>query len=368
MEQALSLASLALGQVSPNPAVGAVVVKNDVVLGQGYTQPAGSDHAEIMALRQTGEQARGGVMYVTLEPCCHYGRTPPCSQAIIIAGIAEVHLAMLDPNPLVSGRGKEELEREGIKTYVGEHEDEAREINEAYAKFITTGIPFVTAKFAISLDGKIATKSGDSRWISGEEARKQVHNLRHITDAIMVGVNTVLADDPLLTCRCCGGRGGTARKQPLRIVVDSRGRTPPTARLFSEPGKTLLALGRSVTPGEAAAFAQAGAELLELPSAEGLVDLEKLLRALGEREITSVLVEGGEILLGSLFDRGLVDRVIAFIAPIIIGGKEAKTAVGGKGVDKVADSLKLERVSVERFGEDLMVSGYVSPKTRGVKI
>lgn len=307
-------------------------------------------------------------MYVTLEPCCHYGRTPPCSQAIIIAGIAEVHLAMLDPNPLVSGRGKEELEREGIKTYVGEHEDEAKQINEAYAKFITTGIPFVTAKFAVSLDGKIATKSGDSRWISGEEARKQVHNLRHITDAIMVGVNTVLADDPLLTCRCCGGRGGTARKQPLRIVVDSRGRTPPTARLFSEPGKTLLALGRSVTPGEAAAFAQVGAELLELPSAEGLVDLEKLLRALGEREITSVLVEGGEILLGSLFDRGLVDRVIAFIAPIIIGGKEAKTAVGGKGVDKVADSLKLERVSVERFGEDLMVSGYVSPKTRGVKI
>jgi len=181
-------------------------------------------------------------------------------------------------------------------------------------------------------------------------------------------VNTVLADDPHLTARCCGGRGGTARKQPLRIVVDSRGRTPPTARLFSEPGKTLLALGRSVTPGETAAFAQAGAELLELPSAEGLVDLEKLLRALGEREITSVLVEGGEILLGSLFDQGLVDRVIAFIAPIIIGGKEAKTAVGGKGVDKVADSLKLECISVEKLGEDLMVSGYVSAKTRGVKI
>jgi len=368
MEQALSLAKLALGQVSPNPAVGAVVVKNDAVVGHGYTQPAGSDHAEIMALRQAGEQARGGVMYVTLEPCCHYGRTPPCSQAIIAAGIAEVHLAMLDPNPVVSGQGKEELEREGIKTYVGEHEEAAKQINEAYAKFITTGIPFVTAKFAISLDGKIATRSGDSKWISGEEARKQVHNLRYITDAIMVGVNTIVVDDPLLTCRCCGGRGGMARKQPLRVVVDGKGQTPPTAQLFSEPGKTLVALGRSATPEEVTAFAQVGAELLELPLIEGLVDLEKLFRALGEREITSVLVEGGGILLGSLFDCGLVSKVIVFIAPIIIGGKEAKTAVSGKGVDKVADSLKLERVSVEKFGEDLMVSGYVNPKTRQTKI
>lgn len=368
MAQALSLAKLALGLVSPNPAVGAVVVKNDIVVGQGYTQPVGSEHAEIMALKQAGEQARGGVMYVTLEPCCHYGRTPPCSQAIIAAGIAEVHLAVLDPNPLVSGRGKEELEREGIKTYVGEHEEEAREINEAYIKFITTGMPFVTAKFAVSLDGKIATKSGDSKWISSQESREKVHSLRHTTDAIMVGVNTVLADDPLLTCRCCGGRGGTARKQPLRVVVDGKGHTPPTARLFGEPGKTLLALGKSITPEEASTFAQAGAELLELPSAEGLVDLKRLLGALGEREVTSVLVEGGGILLGSLFDHQLVDKVIAFIAPVIIGGSEAKTAVGGKGVDKVADSLRLECVSLERFGEDLMVSGYVSPRTKQAKI
>ena len=367
MEQALSLAKLALGQVSPNPAVGTVVVKNDIVLGQGYTQPAGSQHAEVLALEQAGEQARGGVMYVTLEPCCHYGRTPPCTQAIIAAGITEVHLAMLDPNPLVSGRGKDELAREGIRIYVSEHEAAAGEINEAYTKFITTGIPFVTAKFAISLDGKIATKSGDSKWISNEETRKQVHNLRYTTDAIMVGVNTVLADDPLLTSRCCGGRGGTARKQPLRVVVDGKGRTPPTARLFSEPGKTLLALGKSVTPEEIRAFAQAGTEILGLPSASGLVDLEKLLKALGEREITNVLVEGGGILLGSLFDYGLVDKVIAFVAPIIIGGKEAKTAVSGKGVDKIADSLKLERISMEKFGEDLMISGYVSAKNKRVE-
>ena len=212
MGQALSLAKLALGQVSPNPAVGAVVVKNDTVVGQGYTQPPGSWHAEISALKQAGEKARGSVMYVTLEPCCHYGQTPPCTQTIIDAGITEVHLAMIDPNPLVSERGKNELEKEGIKVYAGEHEEEAREINEAYIKFITTGIPFVTAKFAMSLDGKIATGSGDSKWISGEEARKYVHNLRYTADAIMAGVNTILADDPQLTTRCCGGRGGIARK------------------------------------------------------------------------------------------------------------------------------------------------------------
>ena len=353
------MAKLALGQVSPNPAVGAVVVKNNSVVGQGYTQPPGSWHAEVSALKQAGEKARGSVMYVTLEPCCHHGRTPPCTQAIIAASITEIHLAMIDPNPSVSGRGKSELEKEGIKVYVGEHEEEASEINEAYIKFITTGIPFVTAKFAMSLDGKIATSSGDSKWISGEEARKYVHNLRYTADAIMAGVNTILVDDPHLTARCCGGRGGMARKQPLRVIVDGKGRTPLSARIFSEPGKTLLALGKVAKPKEEAAFAQAGAELIELPSEGELVDLEKLLKALGEREITSVLVEGGGILLGSLFDCGLVDKVIAFIAPIIVGGKEAKTAVGGKGVDKVVESIRLQRIKVEKFGEDLMISGYV---------
>ena len=359
MKQALSLAKLALGQVSPNPAVGAVVVKDGEVVGQGYTQPPGSGHAEVMALKQAGEKGRGGVMYVTLEPCCHYGLTPPCTQAIIAAGISEVHLAMLDPNPLVAGRGEDELERESIKTYVGEHEEAAKEINEAYARFITTGMPFVTAKFAVSLDGKIATRSGDSRWISGEDSRRYVHNLRYASDAIMAGANTVLADNPRLTARC-GGTGGTARKQPLRVIVDGRGRTPPTAQVFTEPGKALLAV--RVKPDKEEAFTQVGVELLELPSAEGAVDLEKLLRILGDRGITSVLVEGGGALFGSLFDRGLVDKVIAFIVPIIIGGAEAKTAVAGEGVDRVIDAIKLERISVDRFGEDLMISGYVTEK------
>jgi len=361
MEQALSLAKLALGQASPNPAVGSVVVKNDVVVGQGYTQPPGSLHAEIMALEQAGEEARGGAMYVTLEPCSHHGRTLPCTQAIVAAGISEVHLATIDPNPLVSGRGKRELEGEDIEVYAGDHEEEARQVNEAYIKYITTGIPFVTAKFAMSLDGKIATKSGDSKWISGEEARKYVHNLRYTSDAIMTGVNTVLADNPQLTTRC-HAKGGTARKQPLRVIVDTRGRTPLNAQMFSQPGGTLLVLGRDAEQAGKLAFTKVGADIMELPPSKGLIDLETLLKALGEREITSVLVEGGGILLGSLFDLGLVDKVIVFIAPIIIGGKEAKTAVGGKGVDKVTESFQLQRITAEKLGDDLVVTGYVKAK------
>lgn len=358
MRQALSLARLAVGQVSPNPAVGAVVVKDGEVVGQGYTQPPGSHHAEVVALRQAAERARGGVLYVTLEPCSHYGRTPPCAKAIAAAGISEVHLAMTDPNPLVAGKGNDELEREGIKVYVGEHEEEAKEINESYLKFITTGLPFVTTKFAVSLDGKIATRTGDSKWISGDEARKYVHHLRYMADAVMTSVNTVLADDPRLTYRC-GGNGGMVKKQPLRVVVDALGRTPPTAQIFNKPGNVLMAVGESIKAETKKALAQAGAELLELPSKEGMIDLTILLKALSQRQITSVLVEGGGSVLGSLFDSRLVDKVVAFIAPVIIGGAEAKTAVAGKGVDKVQEALRLERVNVERFGDDVMFSGYV---------
>jgi len=359
MEQALSLAKLALGQVSPNPAVGAAVVKDNVVVGQGYTQVPGYNHAEIIALEQAGEAAKGSRMYVTLEPCCHYGQTPPCSQAIITAGIDEVHMAMLDPNPLVSGRGKEELGEAGIKTFVGEHMKEAEGINEAYIRFITTGLPFITAKMAMSLDGKIATRSGDSRWISSLEARQYVHSLRSKSDAIMVGANTIIIDNPQLTARCCGGRGGAVKKQPLRVIVDGKGRTPLTARVFTEPGETLLVLGRKVSKEEKEAYKKAGVGLLELPSEESYIDLRKLLKALGERQITSVLIEGGSGLLGSLFDQGLVDKVIVFIAPIIIGGEAAKTAVGGRGVAKLVDSMKIENTTEELFGQDIMVTGYL---------
>jgi diaminohydroxyphosphoribosylaminopyrimidine deaminase / 5-amino-6-(5-phosphoribosylamino)uracil reductase len=358
MEQSLSLARLALGQVSPNPSVGAVLVKNEKVVGQGYTQPPGGQHAEIVALKQAGESACGSTLYVTLEPCCHYGRTPPCTQAIIQAGVARVQMAMLDPNPLVAGKGRAELEAAGVSTAVGELAGQAEELNEAYVRFITTGMPLVTVKFATSLDGKIATHSGDSRWISAEESRQYAHHLRYINDAIMAGVNTVLADDPQLTARCGGGRGGTVKKSPLRVIVDGKGRTPPTARVFHEQGTTLLALGRNLAPAEEEAFANTNAEVVTFPSENGVINLHAVLRTLGKRQVTSVLVEGGGILTGSLFDQGLVDKVIVFIAPTIIGG-DARSAVAGHGVEKLSDAHSLDRVQVTRFGPDIMVQGYV---------
>ena len=358
MEQALALARLALGQVSPNPAVGAVLVKDGTVVGQGYTQPPGGNHAEIVAIEQAGEAARGSSLYVTLEPCAHFGRTPPCTQSLIDAGIRQVHMAMVDPNPLVSGRGKAGLEGAGIVTTVGQNNDEAQVLNEAYIKHVTTGMPFVTVKFAVSLDGKIATHTGDSKWISSDESRQYSHNLRYMHDAIMCGANTVLADDPQLTRRCSGGRGGTIRKQPLRVVVDGRGRIPTTARIFQEQGETLLAFGRVLSHAEREGFAQLQAEVVEFAASDGLIDLRELMRHLSERQVTSVLVEGGGILVGSLFDQGLVDKVVAFIAPVIIGGP-AMGAVAGRGVDRLADAYALSRVSVSRSGPDIVVHGYV---------
>ena len=359
MECALSLARLAMGYTSPNPAVGAIVVKNGVAIGMGYTQPAGSDHAEVMALRQAGDEARGATMYVTLEPCSHYGRTPPCTQAIIDAGISEVNIALIDPNPQVSGRGISKLNESGINTHLGAYQQEAYEINEAYIKHITTGLPFVIAKFAMSLDGKIATKSGDSKWITNDEARKYVHNLRHTMDAIMVGVNTIIIDNPHLTARGCGGKGGVGKAQPLRLVVDSKGKVSLGAHIFEPPGEVLLAVVEPFDPQKKEEFTQAGTEVIEVPGRDGLVDIGELLRVLGQRNIVTILVEGGGKLLGSFFDYGLVDKVYAFIAPVIIGGREAKTAVGGNGVAKITEALRLSQVSIKSFGDDMLVSGYI---------
>ena len=361
MAQALILARLALGEVSPNPAVGALVVNNGEIIGQGYTQPPGSDHAEIVALKQAGIRARDSTMYVTLEPCCHFGRTPPCSRAIIEAGIRSVHIAALDINPEVSGRGKKELEEAGIRVHLGEHGTEAARINEAYNKFITRGLPFVTAKFAMSLDGKIATRSGDSKWITGEESRKRAHQLRYMNDVVMVGVNTVIVDNPRLTVRC-SSTGGTSRKQPLRVVVDGKGNTPPDARIFREPGRTIIALGSRTQQMNREAFTDVGAELMEIPVSDGRIDLKKLLELLGEKKVTSVMVEGGGTLLGSFFDSNLVDKVIAFIAPIIIGGQDARIAVAGRGFETVVESLKLNDTDIESIGEDFVISGYVNTR------
>jgi len=353
MQRAFSLARKALGSVSPNPAVGAVIVKDGEVVGEGHTQLPGSAHAEVMALQQAGEAAREATLYVTLEPCCHYGRTPPCTQTIIESGISTVHMAMIDPNPLVSGKGKAELESNGIVTHVGEKEADAQEIVEAYVKYITTGIPFVIAKFAMSLDGKIATRTSDSKWISSDWSRRYVHQLRSQTDAIMVGVNTVLKDDPQLTARMV-----ETDRQPSRIIVDSRGQTPPSAIALHQSGKTIIATTNAVELTRANEYTNAGAEVISLKSRDGRVDINELLKVLGKKEITSVLVEGGGTLLGSLFDLGVVDKVIAFIAPIIIGGEEAVTPVAGKGVESVAQALRLNRVEVEQFGDDIMITGY----------
>ncbi|MBI4302119.1 MAG: bifunctional diaminohydroxyphosphoribosylaminopyrimidine deaminase/5-amino-6-(5-phosphoribosylamino)uracil reductase RibD [Chloroflexi bacterium] len=359
MGRALALARQALGTTSPNPAVGAVVVKGGVAQGEGYTQPPGGAHAEVVALAQAGEGARGASLYVTLEPCPHFGHTPPCTMAIIAAGITEVHMATLDPNPLVWGRGKRDLEAAGIKTHVGELEEEAQELNEAYFKYITMGSPFIIAKFAMSLDGKMATKEGEAKWITGPAARDRAHDLRRTVDAIMVGVNTVLADDPQLNYRrSAAGEAQKGDRQPLRVVVDSEGRIPATAGLFKGPGSTLLVTALSVDEVKAQKYAAAGAEVMTL-TANGRVDLHQLLKMLGEREITSLLVEGGGTLLGSLFDLRLVDKVVAFVAPMIIGGREALTPVEGEGVSRLAEALRLARVKVERLGDDIMIVGYV---------
>ena len=356
MKRALAIARQALGNTSPNPAVGAVVVKDGVVVGEGYTQPPGQPHAEIVALQQAGGASRGASLYVTLEPCCVYGRTPPCTQAIIAAGIIHVHVATKDPNPVVDGRGIGQLQAAGIRVHRRQGKWEARELYEAFAKHITTGLPFVTAKFAMSLDGKIATRTGDSRWVTGEPARGRVQQIRRTSDAIMVGVNTVLRDDPQLTVR--GVDGEAVGYQPLRVILDSKGRTPPQARLLREPGQTLIAVTRPPDT-MAAALARAGAEVLHLPETEeGMVDPYALTQTLGARNVVSLLVEGGGTLLGSLFDLGLVDKVVAFIAPTVIGGLSAPSPVAGKGSADMSRALKLNRVRVERIGEDILVVGY----------
>jgi diaminohydroxyphosphoribosylaminopyrimidine deaminase/5-amino-6-(5-phosphoribosylamino)uracil reductase len=362
MECALSLARLATGYSSPNPAVGAVVVRDGEVVGMGYTQPVGGHHAEIVALKQAGERARGGSLYVTLEPCCHFGRTPPCTRAIVAADVAEVHVAMLDPNPVVFGKGIAELTEAGIRTYVGAHEATAREINEAYIKYVSTGVPFVIAKFAMSLDGKIATRTGHSQWISNEQARCYVHSVRHTVDAIMIGVNTLITDDPRLTARGCCGKSGCMTKQPLRVVVDGSGRTPLHARAFSQPGKTVVAWVGDGNSEKKQQIEAQGVEVLSVPGSGGLVDLEALLRTIGERGVSTVLLEGGSELLGYAFDHGLVDKVLAFIAPIVVGGTEGRTAVGGTGASTIPEALELERVEVKNFADNVLVSGYVKKK------
>ena len=355
MKRALELAREAVGLCSPNPPVGAVVVKDGQIVGEGHTLPPGQAHAEVIALRQAGERAKGATLYTTLEPCCHFGKTPPCTRDIIQAGIAQVRMAIIDPNPLVNGGGMAELEHAGINSYLEEGAEEAGEIAEAYIKFVTTGLPFVVAKFAMSLDGKIATSSGDSKWITAEETRCYARELRQQNDAIVVGIGTVLSDDPKLTAR---DRAGNPReKQPLRIVVDSSAQIPLEAQLLQGPDPLLVATARA-SKDRTEALCAAGAMVLTLASEDGSVDLSALVKVLGELEITSLLVEGGGTLLGSFFDLGLVDKVVAFISPVILGGKGSPSPVAGTGATTMANAMRLKRTRVDVIGQDVVMTGY----------
>ena len=358
MQLALAEAAGA-GRVSPNPAVGCVVVADGRVVGRGRTQPPGSAHAEVLALREAGTRARGATLYVTLEPCSHWGRTPPCADAVLDAGIAELHCALLDPDPRVRGGGMRRLRDAGLRVTVGEGEAEAARGLAAYLTHRLIGRPLVTAKFAASLDGKIATRTGDARWISGPEARDRTRQQRDAFDAILVGVGTVLADDPQLTAR--DPDGSLRAHQPLRVVLDSAGRTPPAAQVLAPPARTLLATTERSSAAWRAAVAGRGAEVCVLPDAGGRVDLPALLDELGRRDVLSLLVEGGSEVHGSFFDARLVDRTQAILAPLVIGGAAAPSAVGGDGPTALAGATRLLDVTVEQLGADVLVSGATRP-------
>ncbi len=364
--RALELADLALGRCSPNPAVGAVLVRDGIIVGEGYTQPPGGAHAEIMALRQAGEQAHGATLYVSLEPCCHHGRTPPCTDALIAAGVREVHAAILDPNPQVNGRGAEALRRAGIAVYVGEHAEEAARLNQGFFKHVRTGLPFVTVKYAMTLDGKSATPRGDSRWISSEASRTLVHRLRERADVILTGIGTVLADDPQLTVRLpAEARRPGPPHQPLRVVVDSRGRLPATARLLRDEhaARTVVATTEDAAPCLRQTLAGTPAEVLALPAQGGRVDLTALMQELGRRGVLNVLVEAGGTLVAALLEHRLVDRLLVFVAPKIIGGACAPSPIGGAGVARMADALATSIDRVERIGDDLLIEASPARRT-----
>ncbi len=356
MRRALELAARARGKTSPNPLVGAVVVKDGAVVGEGYHRKAGEPHAEVHALEQAGSRARGATLYVNLEPCCHFGRTPPCTEAIIRAGIARVVAATLDPNPLVSGKGVARLREAGISVEVGVLEKEARRLNEVFFKYITTRLPFVTLKAALSLDGKIATAAGESKWITGEEARRFVHELRAQHDAVMVGIGTVLADDPSLTVRLV-----ETERQPRRIVVDSRLRIPLESQLVRTAREvpTIVAAVAGLAPPEKKdALAARGVAVWELPGDQGRVDLGALAAALGRAEVTSVLLEGGATLNAAALAAKLVDKLVFFFAPLLIGGRDAPGPVGGEGVPRLEEAVKVAELEWRQVGRDLLVMGY----------
>jgi len=362
MARALELAAEADHRNSPNPMVGCVVLDSagDLV-GEGFNALDGGPHAEVQALAQAGERARGGTIYVTLEPCSHFGRTPPCADAVVAAGLRRAVVAMADPDSRVSGTGIARLRESGLVVEEGLMRAEGEQLLAFYAVHRRTGRPFVTAKWAMSVDGRIATATADSRWITGPEAREDVHRLRHQHDAILVGVNTIIEDDPQLTAR---PESIQNPRQPLRVVVDSRLRIPPRARVLDPGlgGMTLIAATERASPADVQRLQETGAEVALLPAGSDIarrVDLAALVDLLGARRILSVLVEGGSEVHGELFRHLLVDRVAAYVGAMVIGGRDAPSAVAGPGFGKIAEAARLTEVEWKAFGADLRITGNV---------
>ncbi|HHT9118821.1 MAG TPA: bifunctional diaminohydroxyphosphoribosylaminopyrimidine deaminase/5-amino-6-(5-phosphoribosylamino)uracil reductase RibD [Candidatus Hypogeohydataceae bacterium YC38] len=360
MRRALELAEKGRGRVEPNPMVGALVVKDGEVVGEGYHEYFGGPHAEVKALEKAGEGARGASLYINLEPCAHYGKTPPCVEALIEAGIKRVVLAVMDPNPLTAGKGLQRLKQAGIEVLCGVLEEEARSLNAPFFKLMTVGMPYVIAKWAMSLDGKTATHTGDSRWVSSQESRQYVHRLRSQVDAVMVGIGTVLRDDPLLTSRVEGGRN------PRRVVVDGQARLPLDSRLVKTINEAeVIVATTALAPRERLeGLERVGCKLLVVKGKERRVDLIDLMKKLGEMQFTNILLEGGGTLTASFFEEGLVDRVVIFMAPKIFGGGEARLPVAGVGVDRVEEAFRLKDIRVSRLSEDILIEAIVEKDSR----
>ena len=357
MRLALRLALRGAGRTSPNPMVGAVLVRGGRVVATGYHRQAGRDHAEIVALKRAGQKARGATLYLNLEPCDHYGKTPPCTQSLIRAGIRKVVAGMVDPNPLVSGKGIRRLRRAGVRVDVGLLEKECRRLNEAFVKYVTRGVPFVHLKLALSLDGRIATATGDSRWITGPASRKVVHRLRNRVDAVVVGIGTVLADNPRLTCRVPGGR------DPWRIVLDSRLRIPLTAHLLRErsPQKTIVVTGPDALPRKVRAIQKRGAVVWSFRLRRNRISFDSVLKRLAQMGLMAVMIEGGAKTATAALQEGVVDKIIFFYAPKLIGG-DGKPAIEGLEIKEIGRSHRIKEIEVRKFGDDFLVTGY--PKVR----
>lgn len=358
MKKALELASKGYGFVTPNPLVGAVIVKDNKIIAEGFHQCCGENHAEINALQNKTSGVHSSTMYVTLEPCSHYGKTPPCAETIIKSGITKVVIGTLDPNPIVSGKGVKILENQGIEVVIGILENECKQLNEVFFKYIKTQLPFVTLKYAMTLDGKISSYTGDSRWISNSLSREYVHKLRHKNTGIMVGIGTILKDNPSLNTRLNDCKNNL---DPIRIIVDTKGRIPLNSKAINieSNAHAILATTDLIDIDKLNALKSKNVSVIICPVKNNQVDLDFLLKALGARGIDSILLEGGSELNFSMIKENLVDKVITFIAPKIVGGCDSKTPVGGIGIELMRDAIEINKIKYKTFDSDICIEGYI---------